>query len=145
MQLSVQKHHIQIALKYILLKYIISLISSSFKKHAKVNIFFTREWTNVNLCYKCIYNSNSFCKTKTDPFGVNVWLWTISLTEYGSIKQILFMIVYCVFGFCVGVWSKQGSSGWNMQWHGAVVYSVCVCVYRLWAGSSCFWAALQWF
>ncbi len=40
MQLSVQKRHIQIALKYILLKYIISLISSSFEKHAKDNIFF---------------------------------------------------------------------------------------------------------
>ncbi len=41
MQLSVWKHYVQLTLKYIHLKYIISVISTVFENYVKVYFFFT--------------------------------------------------------------------------------------------------------
>ncbi len=61
MQLHVQKHLIQLVLKYVVLKYIISIINTCFKKYDNVYFFTTA----------CSENTFSLCKRKATDHIAN--------------------------------------------------------------------------
>ncbi len=62
MQLNVQKHCIQFVLKYIVLKYIISIINTRFKKYD--NVYF--------ITTACSDNKFSLCKRKATDHIANM-------------------------------------------------------------------------